>query len=77
MREPIDPSRREKLNRLASHLDHYWNGERVGADKTIGFAVFIFEFGKVEGARIDYVSNADRADMIKSVKEWLARVEGH
>lgn len=37
----------------------------------IGFALFVFDFG--DAGNLSYVSNAERPDMVKAVKEWLAR----
>lgn len=43
----------------------------------IGFTLFLFTVGEKpgEGNHLAYISMADRADMIKTIKEWLARVE--
>ena len=38
-----------------------------------GFALFLFDFG-VDG-NLAYVSNAERADMIAAVRDWLRRQE--
>lgn len=45
----------------------------IGCTERIGFVVMLFEFG--EGGYLAYASNANRDDMIKTVKEWLARAE--
>lgn len=39
-----------------------------------GFALLLFNFGD-KGYRA-YISNAERADMVKAIREWLAREEG-
>jgi hypothetical protein len=64
----------ELLQAVAQGLDDIFNGTE--RPKRIGFAVFVFEFGQTSGGRVNYVSNADRADMMVAVKEWLARHEG-
>lgn len=74
MADPVDPKYRELLNATAKGLDDIFNGEEK--PRRIGFALFIFEFGKVEGGRVNYVSNAERAEMLVAVREWLARAEG-
>ena len=61
---------------IARRLDAVFNGSATGKERTIGFALFWFEFGKIEGGRVNYVSNASRDDMLVAVKEWLARAEG-
>lgn len=45
------------------------HGERVGV------TLFVFELNKDDGSNVVYISNAERGDMIKVVKEWLARAE--
>ncbi len=67
---PID----EGYRAIARQLDLCFNGS--GAAKRIGFCLFVFEFGKIDAGRVNYISNANRADMIVAVKEWLARAEG-
>lgn len=59
---------------LAKGLDDILNGK--GRPRRYGFALFTFEFGKTEGGRVNYVSNADREEMLVAVREWLARAEG-
>lgn len=80
MAEPIDPKFHAMMNATATGLDEIFNGPAPPPPqvrrKTVGFALFVFEFGKVEGGRVNYISNAERADMIVAVKEWLARAEG-
>lgn len=60
------------LSIMATYLDKEVLPTLYG--KRMGFAMMIFEFG--DSGQIDYVSNADRADMIVAVKEWLANMEG-
>lgn len=38
-----------------------------------GVTLFVFDFG--EGGGLGYISNAQRADMIATVKEWIAKQE--
>jgi predicted component of type VI protein secretion system len=62
------------LQSVAAGLDKVF--ENRPGDKTIGFALFVFPFGAPKGARTNYVSNAERADMVAALKEVLARFEG-
>jgi hypothetical protein len=39
----------------------------------VGFAVLIFDFGA--GGNLAYVSNAQRADMVKAMREFITKVE--
>jgi hypothetical protein len=73
MSNQIDENYRESMRALASAIDDAFNGT---GPKRVGFALLSFEFGKIEGGRVNYISNGDRADMIVAVKEWLARAEG-
>lgn len=43
----------------------------VGSGQRVGFTLLLFEFG--EKGNLAYISNAKRADMIQTIKEWLAR----
>ena len=61
---------RYALERLSRELIGYAI-HKLG--KHVGVTLFVFEFGDRGNAA--YISNADRADMIAVVKEWLAREE--
>lgn len=69
------PSRKRlerELQGIMRALDetlHEIHGERIGV------TLFVFELGKDGGSNVVYVSNANREDMIGTVKAWLARVE--
>lgn len=39
-----------------------------------GFALLLFNFG--EKGYLAYFSNAERADMVKAMREWIEREEG-
>lgn len=60
---------REVLERLSRELIGYAT-HKLGK---VGITIFVFEFG--DGGNFAYISNSDRAGMIATVKEWLARVE--
>lgn len=73
---PIDPEFRDKMNRLARSLQTLFNGEGTRiADSKVGFALMVFHMNK-EGGRANYISNAQRADVITLLKEQVARFEG-
>ena len=40
-----------------------------------GFVVLTFEFGKT--GQMMYVSNAEREDIVKAMKEWIAKTENN
>jgi len=74
MADPIQEKYRAEMNALAEGIDRIFNGGKN--PKSVGFVLLSFEFGKTEGGRVNYISNADRRDMIAAMKEWLARAEG-
>jgi hypothetical protein len=76
MADPIDPRFHETMNALAEALDGIFNDTAVGRVRKVGFVLLSFEFGKVDGGRVNYISNGARADMIAAMKEWIARAEG-
>lgn len=68
MSEPIDPQYRDTMKALASGLDEVLGG--------LGFALLIFEHGKIDGGRVNYISNSNRDDMLSAMREFIARNEG-
>lgn len=74
MTAPIDDEHREVMNRVASVLDQNFNP--VPGNRKVGFVLLIAEFGQIDGGRVNYISNGDRADMIAMMKEYIARAEG-
>lgn len=79
MADPIDPKFHAIMNALADGLDQIFNGPAlpgIPRKSKVGWCLLSFEFGKVEGGRVNYISNGDRADMIAAMHEWLARAEG-
>lgn len=74
MAEPIQAQYREQMNTLAKTLDERLNPPPSA--RRVGFALFTFEFGKIEDGRVNYISNGAREDMIAAMREWLARAEG-
>lgn len=74
MADPIQQRYRKQMNALAQQLDRFFNGEKT--PKKVGFVLLIAEFGVIEGGRVNYISNADRADMLAMMKEYIARAEG-
>lgn len=79
----MDPIQNEKtraqMNALANILDDHFNGERLpglARLRKYGFALLVFEFGEVNAGRMNWISNAERADMIVALKEMVAQLEG-
>jgi hypothetical protein len=72
---PIEPRQQKKMNALAHALDDLLNGKKTGDERQWGFCLMVFEFTEGPG-RCNYISNANRADVVTLLKEQLARFEG-
>jgi hypothetical protein len=72
---PIEEAYREKMNHLGSLIDQFFNGDLRGNDRKVGFCLMLFNFDDGTG-RANYISNAERADVVTLLKEQLARFEG-
>ena len=73
---PIEAEYSEKMRTLAKAIDEIFNGTRKGQDRPTGFILLVFPFGDKEG-RCNYISNgADRADVVRMMKEQIKRFEG-
>ena len=70
---PIDPKLREMMNALARGVDDILNGKE--RPKQNGFILMVFPFEGHEG-RCNYISNAQRADIVIMLKEQIKRFEG-
>ncbi len=42
-----------------------------------GFAVLAFKFGEEKGREMMYVSNSNREDIVKAMKEWIRKTENN
>ncbi len=77
MPAPIQEQYRRVMNKIARAIDEALNGKRKpGRKPKVGFVLLTAEFGKIEGGRVNYISNGEREDMIAMLREYLARVEG-
>ena len=69
--QPIESHMREVMNDIGRIL-----GRAIKqADANYGFALLVFGMSADKG-RMNYISNADRADMLAAMKEFIARNEG-
>lgn len=74
---PIQEKFRKQMNRLAQVIDEFFNGKsKPNRKRTVGFILLTAEFGKIDGGRVNYISNGEREDMIAMMREYLARVKG-
>lgn len=66
---------RKTMNAIAAALDMILNDWRTENDPdrvpTVGFCLFVFEFGKPSPT--NYISNSQREDTIKLLEEWLEK----
>ena len=78
--KPISPEFRATMNAIADTIDETFNGDKRGADREVGFVLLVFPFkdaaGKKYQGRANYISNANRDDIVVLLKEQLARFEG-
>lgn len=70
--KPIEEKYTETMRAIAAAVDSIFNGELC--ERTTGFVLMVFPFNGHEG-RCNYISNAQREDVKKLLKEQLARFE--
>lgn len=78
---PIEEEYREKMNALAQLIDGFFNGKALpgipAAKRQTGFVLMVFPFEEVRGeGRCNYISNAQREDIVIMLKEQIKRFEG-
>lgn len=73
---PIEPEFRDKMNKLARSLQTLFNGAGTRIkDSKVGFMLMVFHMETHEG-RANYISNANREDVVTMLKHQIARFEG-
>lgn len=72
---PIEPKLHSLMNDLAVRLDQLLNGPAKGKNRKNGFVLLVFPFEGNEG-RCNYISNADRRDIVIMMKQQIKRFEG-
>ena len=72
---PIEDQYRQKMKFLAEQLDEFFNAGTKGKARKTGFCLMVFDFGEGAG-RANYISNADRTDVVTLFREQLKRFEG-
>lgn len=72
---PIQDEYRAQMNALAKAIDELLNGDKP---REVGFVLLVFPFEKAvtPDSHMNYISNAERSDMIAAMKELLANWEG-
>lgn len=75
--EAIEAEHRADMNRLAKLIDATLNAGQFAP--RVGFCLLVFPLGVPDPAsnpRMNYIANANRADMVKAMREFIARAEG-
>jgi hypothetical protein len=73
---PIEAQYIEEMNALARAIDTFFNDDKRGDERPIGFVLLVFPFSDVIG-RCNFISNgANRQDIVALFKEMIARFEG-
>jgi hypothetical protein len=67
--KPIEAEYRDLMNAVAAGLSEVF-------PKPLGFTLLVFRMGSNDG-RMNYISSAERGDMITAMKEFIAHNEGH
>lgn len=76
--EPIEARHRDMMNALARGIDEALNGPARGKERDVGFVLFVFNFdklGQTDEPRFNYISNADRLDVVSLMKEMVTRFD--
>ena len=72
--QEVEEKYKAQIRAVAEVLDDFLNG--TTRPRVVGFAVLMFDFGNPTGARMNYISNGERSDMLTAMKEFIARNEG-
>ena len=76
---PIEQPFVKAMKAFAEVIDETFNGDNRGADRKTGFVLIVFPFAEARpggGGRANYISNANRADVVTMLKEQIRRFEG-
>lgn len=63
----------ERELEVKKNLKHIADNIKKELPEGFGFALLAFEFNK-EG-QLMYISNSDRTDIVKAMKEWIKKTE--
>ncbi len=74
--KPIEQEYEDNMRELARLIDFIFNAALQGEHRTTGWALLVFPFGDGDNRRTNYISNAERKDMLLAMKEFIARAEG-
>ena len=71
---PIEPRYVDVMKAIAEGLDKVLNGEAHHKDPETGFVLLVFPFHEYQG-RCNYISNAERVDVLTLLKDQIRRFE--
>ena len=71
----IETKHYKQMNELAKMLDETFNGKNKGKNRKYGFMLSVFPFGNIEGGRFNYISNADKKNIVTLLKEMVVKFE--
>ncbi len=74
MTEPVDPRVVKGMTHMGDMIDTALNGDTM--PREFGFVLLVFEFGTKDHRKMNYMSNAERVDMLCALKELVANFEG-
>jgi hypothetical protein len=67
---PLEQQYEQQMRQLAKVLDSVFN---MGSENGTGFVLMVFPFES--GGRCNYISNAERGDVVKLMKEQIEQFE--
>jgi len=72
---PSEEKHRETMRALGQAIDATFNNPNAnGGKKEFGFCLLVFKFGEpTDRSRMNYICNANRADMIKALEDFISR----
>jgi hypothetical protein len=70
---PVEKTYEGNMRFLARYIDRLFNGDLRGEARKTGFVLMVFNFG--DTGRANYMSNANREDVVNMMKEQIARFE--
>lgn len=73
--QPIEQIHAKLMTGIASFLDEELNGDLKGEARLYGFCLMVFQFGDEHKGRVNYISNARRQDVIRLLRDQLAKFE--
>jgi len=73
--KPLQAEVSKQMQAWANVLDETFNGKDCKSEnRKYGFALLVYKLEEEEGnVRMNYISNSQRKDMIKAMKEFIAR----